>query len=76
MREKQRGMILFFLIIELFRAVRFSLLKYLICGKYCNYPLLTTQGGRFTSYEKIVSRSQSPSLFPFLLLNTTCDVRT
>ena len=54
-----------FLIIELFPlAVRFSLLKYLIWEKYCNYPLFTTQGDRFTSYEKIVSRSQTPSLFP------------
>ena len=34
MREKQRGMTLFFLIIELFPlVVRFSLLKYLILGK-------------------------------------------
>ena len=65
-----------FLIIELFPAVGFSLLKYLIWEKYCNYPLFTTHGDRFTNHEKIVSRSQTPPLFPFLLLNTTCDVRT
>ena len=52
-----------YLIIELFPAVRFSPVKYLIWEMYCNYPLFTTQGDRFTSYEKIVSLSQTPS-FP------------
>ena len=29
---------------------------------YCHYPLITTQGDRFTSCENIVSRSQTSSL--------------
>ena len=33
-------------------------------GKYCNYPLTTTQGDRFASCENIVSRSQTSSLPP------------
>ena len=38
--------------------VRFSLLsKYLLWEKYFHYPLITTQGDRFTSRENIVSRS-------------------
>ena len=33
-------------------------------GKYCNYPLTTTQCDRFASCENIVSRSQTSSSPP------------
>ena len=64
MQEKQRCTILLFLFFEPFPLpVRFSLLsKYLLWEKYCHYPLITTQGDRFTSCENIVSRSQTSSL--------------
>ena len=41
---------------------RFSLLKYLLREKYCNYPLTSQQGDRFASCENILSRFQTSSL--------------
>ena len=50
-------------IFELFPLlVRFSPLIYLLCEIHCNYPLTTTQGDRFASCDKDVSRSH-PRLF-------------
>ena len=40
------------------------LLKYLLCEKYCNYPMTTTLGDRFASCENIVFRFQTSSLPP------------
>ena len=74
-RKKQRCMILLFLFFEPFPLpVRFSLLsKYLLWEKYCHYPLITTQGDRFTSCENIgprprlFSKSPPPNAAPLLI---------
>ena len=64
MQEKQRCMILFFQFFNHFLC-RFAsryCQKCLLSEKHCNYPLITTQSDRFTSYENIVSRSHTSSL--------------